>query len=305
MKNSLFFPLVLISACFFFGCQGTNNAQSSKGTLSQLPDFESKYIGSRNIEIYLPPGYEQNSNERYPVLYMHDGQNLFNGATGYSGQEWRMDENLDSLIALGQIEPCIVVGPWNATVARFTEYMPQAPVQNLPDSVKAGLDNQLLAALSADRYLKFLVEELKPYIDTNYRTKADPPNTFLAGSSMGGLISMYTIANYPAIFGGAACLSTHWPISLDNSTPAVAHAVIDFFGENLPDPSNHQLYFDFGTEGLDAFYEPYQQRMDVRLREKGYTKGKNWLSQKFPGDGHNERSWANRMALPLTFLLGK
>jgi enterochelin esterase-like enzyme len=299
----------LLPMLFFVGlfssCQNMAENKPQKGTLTQHTNFKSNFIGERNVDIYLPPGYDKATDQRYPVLYMHDGQNLFSTETGYGAQEWRMDENLDSLIQLGAIEPCIVVGPWNGQEIRFMEYMPQAPILALPDSVKAKLDRATTEQLSADQYLRFLTEELKPFIDKTYRTKTDKENTFISGSSMGGLISMYAMVNHPEIYGGAACLSTHWPISLDNSTLEVANAVVDYFGANLPSAIDHKLYFDYGTKGLDAYYEPYQQRMDDLVATTAYEEGKTWMTQKFEGDDHNEASWSRRVAIPLEFLLGK
>ena len=141
-----------------------------------------------------------------------------------------------------------------------------------------------------------MVTELKPFIDATYRTLAGPADTFVMGSSMGGLISAYAIAEYPDMFGGAACVSTHWP--------AADGAVIDYLAGHLPDPASHRLYFDYGTATLDALYEPYQQRMDAVMRRSGYVEGQNWVTLKFDGAEHNEQAWRQRAALPLQFLLG-
>jgi len=150
--------------------------------------------------------------------------------------------------------------------------------------------------LTSDRYLQFIVTELKPFIDSTYRTLAGRADTFVMGSSMGGLISAYAVAEYPDVFGGAACVSTHWP--------AGNGAVIDYLASHLPDHASHRLYFDYGTATLDALYEPYQQRMDVVMRQAGYVEGRNWLTLRFDGAEHNEQAWRQRAALPLQFLLG-
>ncbi|MDW8466083.1 MAG: alpha/beta hydrolase-fold protein [Chloroherpetonaceae bacterium] len=151
--------------------------------------------------------------------------------------------------------------------------------------------------MQSDNYLRFLVEELKPFIDSTYRTRPEQSHTFIMGSSMGGLISLYAICEYPHIFGGAACLSTHFP--------AADGAVIEYMKSHLPDPATHKIYFDYGTETLDAQYEPYQQRADAVMRQRGFIEGKNWITRKFPGDEHSERAWRKRVHIPLLFLLGK
>jgi hypothetical protein len=114
---------------------------------------------------------------------------------------------------------------------------------------------------------------------------------------MGGLISAYAISEYPKVFGGAGCLSTHWP--------AGDGAVIDYLKKSLPDPKTHKFYFDFGTETLDAQYEPYQLRANAVMKQSGYVEGDNWITKKFVGDDHSERSWSKRVDVPLQFLLGK
>ena len=144
--------------------------------------------------------------------------------------------------------------------------------------------------------MKFLVEELKPFIDGQYNTLPDPANTFVMGSSMGGLISLYAISEYPHVFGGAGCISTHWPIG-DMS-------LVDEMAHRLPDPASHRLYFDFGTETLDRPYEPFQRQMDDHLRQARYIEGQNWVTRKFEGAEHSERSWRKRVEIPLSFLLG-
>jgi len=156
----------------------------------------------------------------------------------------------------------------------------------------------------SDAYLKFLVKELKPFIDSTYHTDKEKSSCLLAGSSMGGLISVYGMCEYPEVFGGAACLSTHWIGTfsvLDNPIPTV---FMDYLSQHLPDPATHRLYFDRGTETLDNLYEPYQTVADAIVRATGYT-GSSFSSNVFPGADHSERSWALRLDQPMVFLLGK
>jgi predicted alpha/beta superfamily hydrolase len=129
-----------------------------------------------------------------------------------------------------------------------------------------------------------------------------PKGTFIAGSSMGGLISLYALCEYPKVFGSAACLSTHWPGIFTMENNPVPDAFIRYLEENLPRPGSHKIYFDFGTETLDSLYEPLQNRVDDVMRHHGYTH-KNWMTLKFPGEDHSERAWHSRLEVPLLFLL--
>jgi predicted alpha/beta superfamily hydrolase len=218
--------------------------------MDHFDNFYSKFVDFRNVDVWFPPGYDQHS--RYPVLYMHDGQNLFNNPATFGGESWRVDQAMTRLIEEGKIRGAIVVGIWNSS-NRWRDYLPQKPYES-PDLQKHHpffLERIGEPPLS-DAYLKFLVEELKPYIDSKYRTLPDRQNTFVMGSSMGGLISLYAICEYPQVFGGAGCVSTHWP--------AGRFDMVDELARRLPDPATHRLYFDFGTETLDAEYEPFQRR---------------------------------------------
>jgi predicted alpha/beta superfamily hydrolase len=232
---------------------------------------------------------------RYPVIYMHDGQNLFAAGTAFGGESWEVGKAMERLIAAGLTRGAIIVGVWNTGATRFAEYMPQKAVTGEVFARYAAGLKFSARDLRSDAYLKFLVEELKPFVDRTYRTQPEAAHTAVMGSSMGGLISAYALAEYPQVFGAAAGLSTHWP--------AGDGAVVDFLAQTLPKPGAHRLYFDFGTATLDATYEPYQRRMDTALRTLGYTAGKDWLTQKFAGAEHAEKSWRERVELPLRFLL--
>jgi predicted alpha/beta superfamily hydrolase len=178
------------------------------------------------------------------------------------------------------------------------EYLPNKPFrtsrgETALDKIKPHLKGEVLS----DLYLQFLVTELKPFIDQSYRTLSGQENTYIMGSSMGGLISLYALCEYPDVFYGAGCLSTHWPI--------IRTLFRDYLQENIPDPSTHKIYFDFGTVGLDKEYEPHQKRIDAVMENAGYTFGENWLTQKFESAEHNEAAWRERIHIPLQFLLKK
>ncbi len=256
----------------------------------------SKFVAPRRVDVWLPPGYDSNPSERYPVIYMHDGQNLFDPATSYGGVPWAADLALLRLMATGQTRGAIIVGIWN-TAARFSEYLPEKAV---PAAAYADLVAQFKLSPvppQGDAYLKYLVTELKPFIDHTYRTQPEPAHTSTMGSSMGAFISAYAICEYPDVFGRAGCISIHWPLG--------DGVVIDWFAHHLPQPGTHQIYFDFGTETLDAAYEPYQRKVDAIMQAAGYRAGVDWLTCKFAGAQHSERSWRERVDIPLAFFLRK
>ena len=280
----------------------------SSGKIVRLENFHSQFVDARNVDVWLPQGY--NTNEQYAVLYMHDGQMLFDSTTTWNHQEWKVDETIARLIQADSIRKCIVVGIWNSGKNRHIDYFPQKPFESLPASIQDSIYQAVRSTgasvfsgkVQSDAYLKFVVKELKPFIDSAFSVRHDAKNTFIAGSSMGGLISLYAMCEYPEVFGGAACLSTHWPgiFSLDNNPIPVAF--MRYLKNHLPSPKNHQLYFDAGTATLDSLYKPFQQQADQIVRSKGYH-SKQFLSIEFVGADHSEKSWANRFSIPVTFLL--
>jgi predicted alpha/beta superfamily hydrolase len=180
------------------------------GTLHRINNFGSKFAASRPFDIWLPPGYFDSANS-YPVLYMQDGQNLFDPDTSFSGIPWSMDKAIARLMKTGKIPGVIVVGIWN-TSQRRREYMPQKPYHSPGLRPQRGVLNHMAGGKPlSDAYLKFLVCEVKPFVDSNYRTRLDQPHTYIMGSSMGALISLYAISEHPYIlFHGAGYVSIHW-----------------------------------------------------------------------------------------------
>lgn len=291
MKNLLFFLLTIsLTGCSYEQTEPEpqNPVKTVTGTVEMYESFESDFVAPRNIEVWLPPNYTEEDSS-YQVLYMHDGQNVFNPETSYNGNDWMVDEVMTNLIQEGKVPKTIVVAVWNTGETRFAEYMPNKP----KDAPLMGY-NEIIS----DEYLKFLVEELKPFVDDNYRTKPEAEFTSVMGSSMGALISLYAIMEYPNIFGAAGSVSTHWPVAENGGDDFMS-----YIPQALPDPTTHRIYFDFGTRGLDSEYEPYQQKVDKMMEERGYTKGENWITKKFEGHDHKEQFWAMRVDEALQFIL--
>ncbi len=281
------------------------------GKIDRHEKLISRYISIRNIDVWLPEGYS--ASKKYNVLYMHDGQMLFDRDNSWNKQSWDADDVISGLLKEKKIKDLILVGVWNGGDSRHADYFPQKAFELLTtaerDSIyKTGRSNGTSVfhnyTVRSDNYLRFLVNELKPFIDSAYSTYTDREHTFIAGSSMGGLISLYAICEYPEVFGGAACLSTHWPgifVMENNPIPPLFFKYMD---AHLPDPATHKIYYDYGDATLDAFYPPLQKKADLLMKNKGYTV-KNWLTKYFPGEEHSENAWNKRLHIPLTFLLGE
>jgi enterochelin esterase-like enzyme len=281
----------------------------SSGQLIRIENFQSKFVNPRNIDVWLPDGYD--AGNKYAVIYMHDGQMLFDSTTTWNKQEWKVDEVITKLNSEGKIKDCIVVGIFNNNEYRNAEYFPTVALDGLLEPTRGSIVKTLLKDKPlSENYLKFIVEELKPYIDKTFSTYSDPSNTIIMGSSMGGLISVYAFCKYPEVFGGAGCLSTHWPMIgsglLYNRkiTENTAMAFRKYLLSNLPRPPRGKIYFDYGSETLDSLYKPYQQLVDTIMKRAGYTTA-NWITKEFPGNNHSEISWSRRLNIPLEFLLGK
>lgn len=264
------------------------------GRLVYWTDVKSAFLGpARHVEIWLPPGYDSAKTARYPVLYAADGQNLFDPRLSFTGVDWGIDEAIVRLAQAGLIPPLIVVGVWNSS-ERGTEYSPWH---------------------RADAYARFLLEELMPRVNQEFRTLTGPANTAVLGSSMGGLLSFYLVTHHPEAFGACACMSTHFPLSQAvvarsfQGVPAVAHPdtvpyVIRDIERGLQAPAGARYWFDYGSLGLDSAYAPTHAAVRAWLLGQGRVEGRDFVVRRYEGATHNEASWRARLDDPLTFLFG-
>jgi len=280
----------------FLSCEQQEDTLTIPG-VTRIDHFKSEYVQSRNIDILLPKQYDKNKNQKFPVLYVNDGQMIFDKRLNENNQSWQLDSIAQQLIKNKEIEPLIIVAIWS-TENRWEEYMPEDVIELLdPSNVKTKY-----ASIQSNNYLKFLTTELKPYIDKNYRTRTDKKSTTIMGSSMGGLISWYALFKYPEVFGNAICISTHWPaVEIEYKHP-LPKAIKKYFEEHLPKPGTNKLYFDFGTEGLDQYYQAHQWTIDEILTEKRWVSRKDFVTLMFKGHGHDENYWRDRVHFSLLFL---
>lgn len=275
----------------------------------RLVDFTapSTLIDPPRVTVWLPEGYDAGK-RRYGVLYMADGQNLFDPANAYLGRIWGVDRALTRLAVAGTIDPVIVVGIWNAGKDRFRQYMPAAPTDRIA-GVRAGIEKAIGGPILSDAWLDFLVHELKPRIDRDYRTRPGFAHTAIAGSSMGGLISLYAIDRFPKVFSRAACVSTHWPVLLPEGDAApkmqaeITAMWTGWLKATLGAPAGRRIWFDHGDQTLDRFYAPYQAAVDRALADLGWREGRDVVSRTYPGAAHDEPSWAKRLDAVLGWTL--
>ncbi|TNE74696.1 alpha/beta hydrolase [bacterium] len=261
----------------------------------RIEPFQSRFVEPRNVDILLPSDYYSSGDKRYPVIYMHDGQNLFDDSLSFSGTSWGVGETVHQLSEKGEIPKVIVVGIWN-TAARLGEYMPQKPLEKTVSNIKdcwftQAYDTQIVS----DNYLKYIVEEIKPYVDANYKTDSGQHKTAIMGSSMGGLISMYALCEYPNVFRSAGCLSASWTIG--------GEPMMDYMKKHVPHPGNFRVYVDYGVEEKVGNYKHYIKEINHLAKDKSYQMQNNWLVARFPGEEHSEGAWRNRLDVPLKFLL--
>lgn len=251
-------------------------------TLHTHAGFRSRFLpDDRDVTVFLPPGYDDDPSRHYPVLYLHDGQNLFDPDLAFAkGEHWRVGETATALIAQGRIEPLIIVGIHNTGKRRLDEYTPT------PDKRRGGAE--------ADAYGRLLAEELKPFIDAAYRTLQDPHYTGLGGSSLGGLVSLYLGLTRPDVFSRLAVMS-----------PSVwwdRRAILRYVRNAHPKP-RLRVWLDIGSA------EGRQHVTNLRLLrtgmlKAGWVEGEDLHYEEIDGGTHSERAWAARFDRVLEYLYG-
>ena len=279
----------------------------SAGTLIRLDTSHTKgVVSARPLDVWLPSTYD--GKRKHAVLYMYDAQMLFDANSTWNRQEWRVDEIMDSLILAKTVLPTIVVALHNGGIQRNFEYFPQKPFHTLrmqfSDSTMAAIASQYGSdtafPVKSDAYLRYMVDIVKPLIDTTFHVYSDKSATAVAGSSMGGLMSLYAIGEYPEVFGTALCMSTHWPGGF-SPNDEIPNAFQAYIAKYITPDRIGKIYFDYGTETLDGMYEPFQNQVNEVLDSNGFILGKNWITEKYPGAAHDEKSWAKRLHVPFTF----
>ena len=252
----------------------------SIGQLRKHERFRSRFLrNQRDLIVYTPSGYDERASRQFPVLYMQDGQNLFDGATSFvPGMDWRIAQTTDECIAKGAVQPLIIVGIYNAGKARINEYTPTA-------DARAGGGR-------ADRYAKFLLQEVMPFIEKEYRILRGPASTGIGGSSLGGLASLYIGLNFPHIFGRIAALS-----------PSIwwnQRSILRLTRDLAPKP-RPRVWLDVGTREGARTVPDVEQFRDL-LVKRGWRLDDDLHYDRVEGGEHNEAAWAQRVGPFLQFL---
>lgn len=249
----------------------TKGQMQITGRVEYHRQMEGDGLLPRDVIVWLPPSYGTSKDRRYPVLYMHDGQNCFDPVTSFAGADWQVDEEATRLIADGTLQELIVVAACN-TPDRREEYT---------------------VSPKGEAYMKWMVGTLKPFIDRTYRTDPSAQATAVMGSSMGGLISFLLAWNYPEVFSQAACLSPAFSYVQNLHREVAAYS-----GPH----KDIRLYIDNGGVNLDAKLQPGCEDMVTALKGQGFTEGANLEVFYDPKADHNERAWAKRVYRPLLFM---
>jgi len=264
--------------------------------------FKPDSLTDRFVDVWIPESYQAET--EYSVIYMHDGQMLFDKNSTWNSQEWRVDETLTRLMEGGEIPPTIVVGIWNAGDQRTAEYFPQDALSYIEEEIIGDIRSNVPDDFHANRYVDFIAKTVIPFVEKSYPVTRDRAGRFIAGSSYGGLISIYSLTKYPELFSGVAALSTHWP-GTHESNNEIPDGIREYLRQNMPDPGSHRIYFDHGTETLDSLYAPYQQKVDAMMEELSFRQDQDFKSEVFEGTNHSEKAWADRFEIPVKFLLSR
>jgi len=258
-------------------------------------------LPGRSVDVWLPK--MEAAQGPLALVLAQDGQNIFDPSTAYGGQSWEMHVAVRKLLDSQQIRPCMVVGIWNSP-NRFNEYLPSPAVTGLDSAARAILQAERMAAPKSDVYVAWIDQVLLPFLTAEYPISNQPEDRFLIGSSMGGLISSYILAQLPQHFGGAMCVSTHWPLSLKRNELAYSAPYRAWLLAQAPVLQRKRLYMDHGDLTLDSFYAPHQQAFDAAWNNQTAFPA-NYRSMAFEQAAHNEASWRARVHLPLLFMLGQ
>ena len=288
--------LLLALVAMLFAMAAPAAAQDA-GRFVTIDAAPSVNIAPPRVTIWLPPGYDSGK-QRYGVVYMHDGQNLFDRKRSGFDKVWAADKSVLRLVATRKIAPVIIVGVDEPGAARYRQYFPQRLYGMASAKVRADIDSTAKGPLTGDAYLRFLTDELKPLIDKSYRTRPDAAHSAVVGSSMGGLMSCYAFIERPDVFGRAGCVSTHWPLTFglmilpDDDRPAMWKT---YLTQHLGKPTGRRLWMDHGDKTLDAAYPAWQPLIDADIAALGWKKGRDFESRAYPGAAHEENAWAARL----------
>ena len=299
---------VLAALLVLLGLSAPLSAADS-GRLIEYERIAAAGLPDQRLKIWLPPGYD-GSAQRYPVLYMHDGHNLFELKNSNFNKIWAADKAMLAAVETGRVEPHIIIGIWAPGPDRYRQYLPRSAYDAAGGGLRAQMDAMANGgAVVSDRYLAWITGPLKSWVDASFRTRPGRDDTAIVGSSMGGLMSCYAFLEAPQVFGRAGCVSSHWPAVdprvVEGESAAVKALWDGWFAARLGAPDGRRVWLDHGTATLDQYYAPYQQIVDARFAAAGWQKGRDWESRVYEGAEHEENAWAARLPEIFGWLLAK
>ena len=301
-------PLTILAASLtLVACKaGLAPTPAASSQTIELAAIEAEALPEQNITIWLPPEYAADAERRFPVLYMWDGQNLFDPAKTHYGKAWMVQDVLGDMVAKGEAEPHIVVGIHSPPgMDRYRVYVPQF-VDQAAGAVAANVKDMAGGPVASKRQLDWVADTLVDRIDSEYRTLATARNRTIAGASMGGVMSCYAIVARPDTFSRAGCVSAHLAFVDPELAPANEDQILGlwdaYLEANLGRPDGRRVWMDHGTEKLDAYYGPWQEALAADFTRLGWKEGEDFTARVYEGAEHDENFWHERMPEMLRWL---
>ena len=295
------------SAALLLGVVGcTLPTPAESGRTVEIEAIEAAGLPTQRVTIWLPPEYEAEPKRRFPVLYMWDGQNLFDPAQTQYNKAWMVQDVLKGMVARGEAEPHVVVGIWSPPGKdRYRSYVPQF-AENAKGMVANSVSEIAGAPIASERQLGWVADTLIPRVERDYRVETGADNRTIAGASMGGVMSCYSIIERPEVFGRAGCVSAHLAMADPQMAPQheeqIAWLWDNYLDAHLGKPNGRRIWMDHGTEMLDSYYGPWQIMLAEDLAQRGWREGEDFTARVYEGAEHDEIFWNARMAEMLRWL---
>ncbi len=268
----------------------------SSNSIYRIENFPSRYIKSRSIDIYLPPNYD--STKSYKVIYLQDGQNLFDPKVAYQNEAMELHKILEEK----SIQDLIVIGIWN-TEQRFREYLTNEIYNSLQKKNRKYIKREFIGSPLGDNYLRFITEELIPYIENKYSISKNKSDRIVGGISMGGLISFYAGITNSNLFGKILCISTHWPLSVIQNRESIVEEYFPIWNKYINQQDSTKIYFDYGTENIDSWYSFSQNQLNDLLKDAQAQTSIQFKCLKFEGQSHSMSDWKSRIGDAILYLI--
>lgn len=304
-KSALTTPILAIATIISVMATKPALQSTTFGDIHRHYIYSPEMGDTMTIDVWTPQDFNPNRQTPYPVIFMHDGQNLFDANTTWNHQAWEADSITSVLISSNEIEAPVIIGIHSVDSTRIGDLTPQDALGYASPTLLTQLSKAFPnIKIRGNAYAQFISTTLRDSLMTEYNLAKDPKYTSVMGSSMGGLMSIYTLCKYPEIFGNAACLSTHW-IGIVGEESEFQSAMEKFLTDNLPKDDLHRIYLDTGDATIDSLYTPAHQSVVNLITKSGYKSPASFEHHTFHGHKHEEKSWSSRLFIPLKFLLAK